>query len=119
MLFEILAVLILTFFASLGMIDASRWLLRQGTKCPAKKRVLFVLDAASVAEDFLEDSARAALSEADPFRGEVILDCREASAEGKEICRSLSRRFYCSSAENEKELESLLLFGLQDGEKDI
>ena len=33
MLLEILAVLIVTFFASLGMIEASQWLLRQSIKC--------------------------------------------------------------------------------------
>ena len=39
MLLEILAVLIVTFFASLGMIEASQWLLRQSIKCNMKKCV--------------------------------------------------------------------------------
>ena len=51
MLFEILAVLILTFFASLGMIEASRWLLRQSTKCRMKKRVFYIAEAGSVPEN--------------------------------------------------------------------
>lgn len=119
MLLEILAVLILTFFASLGMIEASQWLLRQSTKCRMKKQVFCIAVANSVEENILEDSVRAALSEAEALRGEVILDCRGASSEAKEICRNLCRRFRCSAAENEKELESLLLFGLHGGEKDI
>lgn len=119
MLFEILAVLILTFFASLGMIEASRWLLRQSTKCRMKKRVFYIAEAGSVPENILEDSVRAAFSETETLRGEIILDCRGASPEAKEICRRLCERFYCSAAENEKELKSLLLFGLHGDEKDI
>ncbi len=108
MLFEILAVLIVTFFASLGMIEASQWLLRRSTKCNMKKCVLFITDVSSVDADSIEDSVRAALSEADSVHGEMILDCRGASAEAKEICRNLCRRFYCTAAEGEAELENIL-----------
>ena len=76
MLFEILAVLILTFFASLGMIEASQWLLRQSTKCRMKKRVFYIAEAGSVPENILEDSVRAAFSEAETLRGEIILETR-------------------------------------------
>ena len=128
MLLEILAVLIVTFFASLGMIEASQWLLRQSIKCNMKKCVFFIADVSSVNEETLEESVRAALAEADPVSGkvilddipsEVILDCRAASAEAKRICFNLCRRFYCTAAENEKELETALMLGLQNEEKDI
>ena len=119
MLLEILAVLIVTFFASLGMIEASQWLLRQSIKCNMKKCVFFIADVSSVNEETLEESVRAALAEADPVSGKVILDCRAASAEAKRICFNLCRRFYCTTAENEKELETALMLGLQNEEKDI
>ena len=73
----------------------------------------------SVNEETLEESVRAALAEADPVSGKVILDCRAASAEAKRICFNLCRRFYCTAAENEKELEIALMLGLQNEEKDI
>lgn len=119
MLFDIIAMLIITFFASLGMIEASNWLLRHSADPKAKKIVLFVVDASSVASDKTEDALRHAFAEAEPVGGKVILDCRNADDEAKKICFALCRRFNCNFAENEKELESLLSVYLHSGEKDI
>ena len=56
MFFEIIAVLAVTFFASLGMIEASQWLINQSVKCRMKKNVIFIADAASVSADGLEEA---------------------------------------------------------------
>lgn len=84
-----------------------------------KKTVIFVADAASVSADGLEEAVRAALNEADPVHGKVILDCRKAGGEAKAICRNLCLRFNCTAAENEKDLFAEVFGGLQIDEKDI
>lgn len=119
MFFEIIAVLAVTFFASLGMIEASQWLINQSVKCRMKKNVIFIADAASVSADGLEEAVRTALSEADPIHGRVILDCRKTDSEAREICRNLCLRFNCTAAESEKDLFTEVFGGLQIDKKDI
>lgn len=119
MLFDVFAVLIITFFASLGMIEASNWLLRRSVKSKAKRTVIFAVDVSSVAAEEVEEALRCTFAEAEPLSGKIILDCSSADGEAKEICLSLCRRFNCNFAENKKEIESLVSVYLHNDRKDI
>lgn len=119
MFFNIVAVLLLTFFAALGMVEGADWLLKHAFRKNISKRVYAVADVSSVSENDLEDAVRCLLAETDGMNRELILDCRGASDAGKEISLSLEKRFDCTAVFDEKELLSFIYSGLHRDEKTL
>ncbi len=112
MFFDILAVLLLTFFAALGMVEGADWLLKHAFRKNISKKVFAVAKVSSVPENDLEDAVRCLLAETDGMNRELILDCRGASDAAKEIALNLEKRFGCEAVFCEKELLSFIYSGL-------
>ena len=119
MVFDVLAVLVLTFFASLGMVYLTEWLLsHSGGKKPARK-IFVVAKINSVPVSDLEDGIRSLLAESDLSGRELLLDGEDALPEAITLCHNLERRFGVTLFQNEKELLSFLVSGLQWKEKQV
>ncbi len=103
MFFDSLAVLVLTFFASLGMVEAAEWLLRNPFRKNIKKKVFVVAKVDSVLEEDIEPALRTLLSETEGMKRLVFLDCANASEKAVIICRNLEKRFECETFFDDKE----------------
>lgn len=119
MFFDSLAVLLLTFFASLGMVEAAEWLLRNPFRKDIKKRIFVVAKVDSVPEEDIEPALRTLLSETEGTLRRVFLDCSGASGDAVTICRNLERRFDCETVFSEAELFSLTEKYLHGDEKTV
>ena len=119
MFFDALAVLVLTFFASLGMVEAAEWLLKNPLRRKIKHKVFVVAKIGSVQEEDIEPALRSILAETDGMKREVFLDCEGISEDAMRICERLERRFDCSLFRGSEELFSLFREGLQKGEKTL
>lgn len=119
MLFDIAAVLLLTFFAALGMVEGADWLLKHAFRKNISKKVYAVADVSSVPENDLEDAVRCLLAETDGMSRDLILDCRGASGMANEISLNLEKRFDCIAVFDEKELLSFIYSGLHKDEKTL
>ena len=104
MFFDTLAVLVLTFFASLGMVTAGEWLLRNPFRKNIKKKVFAVAKVSSVPEEDIEPALRTLFSEAEGMNCTVFLDCDRASEKAVFVCRHLEKRFNCETFFSEEEL---------------
>ena len=104
MFFDALAVLVITFFASLGMVEAAEWLLKNPLRKKIKHKVFVVAKISSTAEEEIEPALRSVLAETDGLHREVFLDCEGISEEALRICERLERRFDCSLFRGEEEL---------------
>ena len=113
MFFDALAVLIITFFASIGMVEAAEWLLKNPLRKKIKHKIFVVAKVGSTPEEDLEPALRSILAETDGMKREVFLDCEGISEEALKICEKLERRFDCSLFRGEEELFSLFREGLQ------
>ena len=113
MFFDALAVLVITFFASLGMVEAAEWLLKNPLRKKIKHKIFVVAEIGSTPEEDLEPALRSILAETDGMKREVFLDCEGISEEALKICEKLERRFDCSLFRGEEELFSLFREGLQ------
>ena len=113
MFFDALAVLVITFFASLGMVEAAEWLLKNPLRRKIKHKVFVVAKIGSAPEEDIEPTLRSILAETDGMKREVFLDCEGISEEALKICEKLERRFDCSLFRGEEELFSLFREGLQ------
>ncbi len=119
MFFDALAVLIITFFASLGMVEAAEWLLKNPLRKKIEHKVFVVAKIGSAPEEDIEPALRSVLAETDGLKREVFLDCEEISEKAMLICERLERRFDCSLFRGEEELVSLFREGLHEGEKTL
>ncbi len=119
MFFDALAVLVITFFASLGMVEAAEWLLKNPLRRKIKHKVFVVAKIGSVPEEDIEPALRSILAETDGMKREVFLDCEGISEDAVRICERLERRFDCSLFRGSEELFSLFREGLQKGEKTL
>lgn len=119
MFFDALAVLVITFFASLGMVEAAEWLLKNPLRRKIKHKVFVVAKIASVPEEDIEPALRSILAETDGMKREVFLDCEGISEDAVRICERLERRFDCSLFRGNEELFSLFREGLQEGKKTL
>ena len=79
MFFDSFAVLLLTFFASLGMVEAGEWLLKNPFRKDIKKTVFVVAKVNSVPDEDIEPALRTLLSETEGQARKVFLDCSGAS----------------------------------------
>ncbi len=119
MFFDSLAVFVLTFFAALGMVEASEWLLRNPFRKDIKKTVFVVAKASSIPEEDLEPALRTIFSETEGQKRRIFLDCSGVSEEGFIICENLSKRFDCEIFLSEEELVSLMDEYLHGSEKTV
>ena len=119
MFFDALAVLVITFFASLGMVEAAEWLLKNPLRKKIKHKIFVVAEIGSTREEDLEPALRSILAETDGLCREVFLDCEEISEEAFHICKRLSRRFDCSLFRGEDELITMFREGLQKDKKTL
>lgn len=115
MFFDALAVLVITFFASVGMIEAAEWLLKNPLRKKITHKVFVVAKISSVPEDEIEPALRSVLAETSGIRREVFLDCDGISENALKICENLERRFDCSLFRGEDELVSIFREGLHNG----
>ena len=114
MFFDALAVLVITFFASLGMVEAAEWLLKNPLRKKIKHKIFVVAKISSTPEEDIEPALRSILAETDGLRREVFLDCEGISEDALRICKRLERRFDCSLFRGEDELISMFREGLQE-----
>ena len=112
MFFETLAVLVITFFASIGMVEVTEWLLKNPFKKRIKHRIFVVAKVSSVPEEEIEPALRSILAETNGINRSIILDCDGASEGALSICRSLERRFDCSLCRGSDEVLRLFDEGL-------
>ncbi len=119
MVFDVLAVLILTFFASLGMVHLTQWLLSHSNGKKPERKIFVVAKINSVPVSDLEDGIRSLLAESDLSGRELLLDGEDALPEALALCRNLEKRFGVLLFQNEKELLSFLVSGLQGKEKQV
>ena len=114
MFFDAVAVLIITFFAALGMADLSDWLLKNPLKKRMKHKVFVVAKINSAKEEDIEPAVRSILAETNGKKRFVFLDCEGASEKALYICSRLEKRFDCSLLRSEEELFSKLCEGLHN-----
>ncbi len=119
MFFDALAVLVITFFASLGMVEAAEWLLKNPLRKKITHKVFVVAKVNSAPEEDLEPALRSVIAETDGLHREIFLDCEGASEEALKICERLERRFDCSLFRGEEELFSMFREGLQESKKTL
>ena len=119
MFFDALAVLVITFFASLGMVEAAEWLLKNPLRKKIKHKIFVVAKVSSAPEEDIEPAVRSVLAETDGLHREVFLDCEGISEEALRICERLERRFDCSLFCGEDELVSMFRDGLQEEKKTL
>ena len=119
MFFDALAVLFLTFFASLGMVEAAEWLLKNPLRKKIEHKVFVVAKVSSAPEEEIEPALRSVLAETDGLKREVFLDCEGVSENALSICEKLERRFDCSLFRGEEELVSMFREGLHSGKKTL
>ena len=65
MFFDGIAVLVIAFFAALGMVEAAEWLLKNPLRKKIKHRIFVVAKVSSVAEEDIEPALRSILAETD------------------------------------------------------
>ena len=114
MFFDALAVLVITFFASLGMVEAAEWLLKNPLRKKIKHKIFVVARISSTPEEDIEPALRSIFAETDGLRRKVFLDCEGISEDALRICERLERRFDCSLFRGEDELFSMFREGLQE-----
>ena len=119
MFFDALAVLVITFFASIGMVEATEWLLKNPLRKKIKHKVFVVAKVSSATEEDIEPALRSVFAETDGLHREVFLDCEGISEDALRICERLERRFDCSLFRGEDELVSMFREGLQKEKKRI
>ena len=112
MFFDALAVLVITFFASLGMVEAAEWLLKIPLRKRIKHKTFVVAKISSVPEEDIEPAVRSVLTETNGLHREVFLDCGGISEDALSICEKIERRFDCSLFRGEEELISMFREGL-------
>ncbi len=112
MFFDALAVLVITFFASLGMVEAAEWLLKNPLRKRIKHKTFVVAKISSVPEEDIEPAVRSVLTETNGLHREVFLDCGGISEDALSICEKIERRFDCSLFRGEEELISIFREGL-------
>ncbi len=114
MFFDIIAVLIITFFAALGMIELSEWLLKNPLRKEAKQVKIHVIKVNSIKEENTEQVLRFILSEGPEEEIHFLLDLRDISPTAKEICENLRRRYGFGVFEREETAVSFIKESLQE-----
>ncbi len=114
MFFDILAVLIITFFAALGMVEVSDYFFKRGFHKNISRKTYIIADFSSISENDIEDSVRYLLTDCIENNSELIIDCRNVSEEVYLICKKLEKRFNCKAITNEKELSDIIVSGLHE-----
>ena len=114
MFFDILAVLIITFFAALGMVEVSDYFFKRGFHKDIRRKTYIIADFDSIAENDIEDSVRYLLTDCIGNHNELIIDCRNISDEAYMICKNLEIRFNCKTVTSEKELSDIVISGLHE-----
>lgn len=112
MFFDALAVLAITFFASVGMVEAAEWLLKNPLRKRIRHKTFVVAKISSVPEEEIEPAIRSILAETNGLHREVFLDCEGISEDALLICEKIERRFDCSLFRGEDELISMFREGL-------
>lgn len=119
MFFDALAVLLITFFASLGMVEAAEWLVKFPIKRKIRRRVFVVAKIGSAPEEDIEPALRSILAETNGMKRSVLIDCEGISDSALRICQRLERRFDCSLFRGEDELLSMISDSLHTDEKTL
>lgn len=119
MFFDIAAVLIITFFAAMGMVEASEWLLKNPLRKKIEHKVIVVAKIDSVPEEDIEPALRSILAETNGMPREILLDCGGISERALFICEHLEKRFDCSLFRGENELLTMISEGLHNEEKTL
>lgn len=119
MVFDTLAILILTFFASIGMATLSDWLLLHSRGKRFRRKIFVIAKVDSLPANDLENGLRRLLAETDFSDRFLLLDGRNASPEASILCRNLEKRFDCLFFSDEKELCGFLVSGLHSEIKEV
>lgn len=119
MFFDALAVLVITFFASVGMVEVTEWLLKNPLRKKIKHKIFVVAKVSSVPEEDIEPALRSIMTETAGLQRKVFFDCDGLSEEGTAICESFERRFDCYLFRGEDEVLRLFKECLHGGEKTL
>lgn len=119
MFFDALAILVITFFTAIGMVEVCEWLLKNPLRRKIKQKTFVVAKVGSIPEEDIEPALRSILAETNGTPREVFLDCEGISERALFICEHLERRFDCSLFRGEDELLRLFNEGLHTGEKTL
>ncbi len=104
MIFNIIAILVITFFAALGMVDFSSRLLKSPLYKSMKKKVFIVLNVDSVKEEDIEAAVWTVFSQSDYQSTDILLDCRGISPKKSEICEELRKKYEIFPLQTEEEM---------------
>ncbi len=119
MFFDIVSVLIITFFAALGMIELADWLLKNPFRKNIRQKTFIVANINSIPEDELESSLRYLFAEHRGENTDIFLDCRKIEPVALEICENLRKRFEFSLIRGEEEIFSAVKESLQEDQNII
>ena len=117
MFFDTILILLLTFFAAIGLMDFSDRILRRNSRKNKDYRLFAVTGLTGVSEDDLEDYIRFLSHGSDDKEQTVILDLRNVDGEKLSLAAALSRRFGCLYFRTDEEANELLSDYLQSVEK--
>lgn len=114
MFFDSLAIIVITFFAAVGMAQIAEWLLKNPLCKKIKHRVFIVAKLDFAEGEDMELALRSLLAETKGGKQKVFLDSEGASEETLSLCKKLAQRFEFSLFRGENELVSLFLESLHN-----
>lgn len=111
-MFDLIAALVLTFFAALGMVKTAAWLM--GLACERKLpcTALYVMDVMPGSASCLEDEVRCILADEKYPKTVLLCDCG-ADMESRCVAEMLTRRFSSVFLCEKKDLPDVLPSCLQ------
>lgn len=117
-MFDVIAALVLTFFAALGMVKTAAWLM--GLACERKLpcTVLYVMNLMPGSASCLEDEIRCILADEKYPKTVLLCDCG-ADMESRAVAEMLNRRFSEVLLCDKKDLPEVLPFCLQQAGKEL
>lgn len=117
-LFDLIAALVLTFFAALGMVKTAAWLMTLACERKLPCTALYVMEIAPGSASRLEDEVRCILADEKYPKTVLLCDCG-TDRESRFVCEMLTRRFssvlYCEK----KDLAGALPSCLQKAGKEL
>ncbi|HXK77562.1 MAG TPA: hypothetical protein PKY19_03650 [Oscillospiraceae bacterium] len=118
-MFDVIAALVLTFFAALGMVKTAAWLMDLACERRLPCTALYVMDLIPGSASCLEDEVRSILADDEKYPRTVLLcDCG-ADLESRAIAEMLMRRFSSVLLCDKKDLPDVMTACLQHAGKEL
>jgi len=118
-LFDVIAALVLTFFAALGMVKTAAWLMELACERKLPCTAIYVMNLMPGSASCLEDEVRCILADEEKYPKTVLLcDCG-ADMESRAVAEMLTRRFSAVLLCDKNDLPDVLPSCLQQAGKEL